>query len=159
MERVLGFGRSSAGGKCPNRARTRYRTRGASKHRPCSNSDSLGRPRTTATTRRAHHRPCGRGGRSEAGRTLAALTLGSRAAERLDRTVDRARAALVAGRAAHLQDLRDVAMSWFECAEAENGSASTHAEAVWGQFLIADERQSDELPVAVARVEESSDGT
>lgn len=88
-----------------------------------------------------------------------ALTLGSRASERLELLDETARAALVAARAAHLQDLRDVAKHWFKRADVAGARASTRALAIWGQFLVEDEEQSSELEAAVARVESATDGT
>jgi DNA-binding CsgD family transcriptional regulator len=88
-----------------------------------------------------------------------ALTFSSRASQRLTSPPNVSRAALAAGRAAHLCNFRSLARTWFTQADIDGASPSTRLEALWGQFLVEDEENSGAQEEAAARFETASDGS
>ena len=89
-----------------------------------------------------------------------ALALGGHTARRSSSLDLRARAQLVAGRAANLSDQRAVALRWFRAAEASARSQAVRTEALWGQILVHhEEEENDEFEHSLKRLVDASDGT
>jgi ATP/maltotriose-dependent transcriptional regulator MalT len=87
-----------------------------------------------------------------------AQALGTHAANRS--TADlRARAELVAGRAAHLADHRSVAKARFKSAEKSALSPKVHAAALWGQLILHNEDETGGFKEALQRFAALDDGS
>ena len=87
-----------------------------------------------------------------------AFALGTHASSRT--TADlRARAELVAGRAAHLADHRSVATVRFKSAEKSAVSAKVHTPALWGQLIVHNEGETGGFREALKRFAATDDGS
>jgi ATP/maltotriose-dependent transcriptional regulator MalT len=86
-----------------------------------------------------------------------ALALGARSAEHATAPGRVAGASLLAARAAHLDDQRDVAARWFPRAEAAAASDEIRSAAVYGQFLVAWEEETGEVSELLKRLEATPD--
>jgi hypothetical protein len=87
------------------------------------------------------------------------LTLGMRVAANGNSSSLGGRAALLAARAAHLDDQRPLAGAWFERAEATAESEKTRADASYGRFLVRWEEEAPELSELLARLQQIGDGS
>jgi tetratricopeptide (TPR) repeat protein len=87
-----------------------------------------------------------------------ALALGSRVAGASLDTLT-TRACLLAARAAHLGDKRNIARCWFERAEVETSSDDLRAAAIYGQFLVGYEEESPNLRESLTRLERTANGS
>jgi ATP/maltotriose-dependent transcriptional regulator MalT len=88
-----------------------------------------------------------------------ALALGSRAAGRIAPAELKTRAQLLAARAAHFAEHRALAAEWFRRAEEAASSNDMRAAAIWGQFIVKFEDESEGLEDALSRFVAATDGS